>query len=353
MNLRKLYGALVASALLFAIPVPTAHADTYAPAAVDQNFDGSQGSWTTSAEYSQGCVQVLLCPSVTSAWAAGGADGNGYIGTSFGTLLETVPGTATGIWQSPAFAYDGAGGKAPASVTFDMNMIKNLGALLNLSVLNDAQFSVDLVDQSTSVGVSVIPSTSITQNSGWTALPTASVNPNLLTLGHSYKIKISTTYHAAVTAIASGGVGYDNVRLVTTAAAGNGNGNNGNNGTNGANGGSGITDIKHLRKLVKNYILPGSMKVQGRFLVAKLRCPAIAAPWPCKIQLAGLQKAKFSKAATARKIIKIRAGKTRIVKIRIKPAYVAKYAAAKKIWVKIVVRVGKVRVTVRKRVKLA
>ncbi len=341
MNLRKLLGALVASALLFAIPVPAAHADTYAPDAVNQDFSGSQGGWTTSSEFSQVCLQQLLCPGVNNTWVAGGADGNGYISTQFATLVETVPGTATGIWQSPAFTYNGLGGKAPGSVTFDMNMMKNLGALLNLSLLNDAQFSVDLVDLGTGVGVSVVPSTELTQNSGWVAIPSVSVNPNLLKLGHNYKIRISTTYHAAVTAVALGDVGYDNVRLTTAAASGTG-----------SNGGSGITDIKQLRKLVKRYILPSSMQVEGRFLKVHLRCPAVAAPKACQIQLQGLQKGKFSKPATARKIAKIKAGKERTLRIRIKPAYVADYAKAKKVWVKCIVRVGKVRVSVRKPIKL-
>lgn len=345
MNHRKLLGAVIASALLFAMPVPAAHADTYAPDTVNQDFSGSQGGWTQSTEYSQFCVQPILCPSAANSWSAGGADGNGYIRTQFASFAETVPGTSTGIWQSPAFTYNGLNGKAPGTVTFDMTILKNLGALLNLSVLNDAQFSVDLVDQANNNGVSVIPSTLLTQNSGWTALPSASVNPDLLKLGHSYKIRIATTYHAAVTAVATGEVGYDNVRLTTAAGSTNGN--------DGSNGGSGITDIKQLRKLVKHYILPKSMKVQGRFLVVRLRCPEVASPRPCQIQLQGLQKAKFSQPATARKIVKLRAGKERTVKIRIKPAYLASYTTAKKVWVKCVVRVGKVRVTVRKPIKLA
>lgn len=344
MNLRKLLGAVIASALLFTMPVPAANADTYAPDAVNQDFAGSQGGWTTSAEFSQFCLQQLLCPAVTSTWVAGGADGNGYINTQFATLLETVPGTATGIWQSPAFTYSGVGGKAPGSVTFDMTMMKNLSALLNLSVFNDAQFSVDLVDQGAGVAVSVVPSTGLTQNAGWTAIPSVSVNPNLLQLGHSYKIRITTTYHAAVTAVAQGDVGYDNVRLTTAAATGS---------DDGGNGGSGVTNIKQLRKLVKNYILPKSMQVEDRFLKVHLRCPQAAAPRPCQIQLQGLQKGTFSQPATARKIVKLRAGKERTVKIRIKPGYVASYTKAKKVWVKCIVRVGKVRVSVRKPIKIA
>ena len=339
--LRKLLGALVASALLFAIPVPTAHADTYAPDAVNQDFAGSPGGWSQSSEFSGLCIQTLVCPAVNNSWSGGGADGNGYIRTQFGSVATTLAGSSTGIWVSPSFTYDGLKGKQPGSVTFDMNVLRNVGALLDLSLLNNAQYRVDLVDQTNGNKVSVVPSTLIAPNGSWTAISSASVNPSLLKLGRNYRIQITTTYHSVVTVIAVGEVGYDNVRLTTAAANGTGDGGNG-----------GITNIKHLRKLVKNYILPGSVSVEDRFLKVHLRCPEAAAPRPCQIQIQGLQKGKFSKPATARKIVKIKAGKERTVKIRIKPAYLASYKVAKKVWLKSIVRVGKVRVSVRKPIKV-
>ncbi|WP_169576415.1 hypothetical protein [Nocardioides halotolerans] len=345
MHLKKMLGAVIASALLFTMPVPSAHADTYAPDAVNQDFAGSQGGWTSSTASDGLCLPVLLCPVVSNGWSAGGADGNGYIQTSFTTLLTTGAGFSTGMWESPSFAYNGNAGKVPGAVRLDLNMMTDVTPLLVASLLNSASYRVDLVDQATSTAVEATPTTPITSDHGWTAVQSASVNPALLQLGHQYKIRITTTLTSAVAAVANGSVGYDNVRLTTEAA-------NGNGGGNGANGGSGITDIKQLRKLVKTYILPGTMKVQGRFLKARLRCPAIASPRACQIQLQGLQKGRFSKPATARKVVKIKAGKQRTVKIRIKPAYVAKYSKSKKIWVKCIVRVGKVRVAVRQPVKL-
>lgn len=337
MHVKKILGALVASALLFAMPVPTAHADTYVPGSAAQDFSTGTAGWGQSSEFSGLCLPTLVCPAVVNSWNGGGADGNGYIRTQFGSLASTLAGSSTGIWQSPAFTYDGLGGKTPGSVTFDMNQLRNIGALLDLTLLNDTSYGVDLVDQGNGTKITVIPSTKLSPNSSWTAIPSVSVNPNLLKIGHNYAIRITTTYHSVVTVVALGEVGYDNVRL-TTAASGNGGNTN--------------IDIKQLRKLVKNYILPPSAVVQGHLLIVHLRCPAAAAPRPCQIQFAGLQAGKFSKAATARKIVKIKANKDRTVKIRIKPKYVAAYGKATKIWVKIIVRVGKVRVTVRKRMKI-
>jgi hypothetical protein len=319
-----------------------AHADTLAPDAVNQDFTGSQGGWTQSAQYSGLCLQPLACPAAVNTWSGGGADGGGYIRTQFSSLAETLAGTSTGIWQSPAFTYDGADGQVPASVTFDMNTFKDISALLGVALSNDSSFEVDLVDQSGGNGVTLVPATPLLANSGWTAIPTTSVNPSLLKLGHAYKIQITTTYHAAASLQAAGEVGYDNVRLTTVAGAG----------VKPSNGGSGITDIRQLRKLTKSYILPKTASVRGKVLVVHLRCPAVADPKPCQLQVAGLQKGKFSQPATARKVLRLKAGKERTVRIRIKPNYLASYTSAKKIWVKTIVRVGKVRVTVRTRMKL-
>ena len=116
------------------------------------------------------------------------------------------------------FTYNGLGGKDPGSVTFDMNMLQNIGALLDLSLLNDTSFQVDLVDQTNGTAISVIPTQKLSANASWTAVPSASVNPKLLKIGRPYKIKITTSYHAVVTVVATGVVGYDNVRLTTAAS---------------------------------------------------------------------------------------------------------------------------------------
>lgn len=339
--IKKLVGAIAASALLFAMPVPASHADTYTPSTASQDFSTGTAGWSQSSEFTGLCLPALVCPAVVNSWSGGGADGNGYIRTQFGSVASTQAGSSTGVWESPTFEYKGLGGKVPGAVSFDMNMLRNVGALLDLSVLNDTSYSVDLVDQANGTKISVVPSTVAAPNTSWSAIPSASVNPDLIKIGHDYRIRITTTYHAVVTVIAAGEVGYDNVRLTTSAGNGGGGGNN-----------SSITDIKDLRKYVKNYILPATGTVHGKLLSVHLRCPQAAAPRPCQIQLAGLQKGKFSKAATARKIVKLRAGKERTVKVRIKPKYVASYAKAKKVWVKIIVRVGKVRVVVRKTMKI-
>jgi hypothetical protein len=335
-----------------------AHADTYAPDTLNRDFDGSAGGWTQTTETGGSCASLTMCATVANGWNAGGADGNGYIRTGFTSVLATLAGTSTGVWDSPAFVYNGHAGAVPATATFDMNLRSDVVDLLGASV-NSSSFRVDLVDTVTTNQISVVPSTTLSPNTSWTAIPSASVNPALLTLGRSYKLRISTTYQSTVAVQATGEVGYDNVRLVTTAAPASPvpgppgpPGTPGTHDNSGANHGSGITTRRQLRALTKTYILPATAKLKGNKLRMKLRCPAIASPKPCKIQAQGLSKGKLSKPATGRKIVTIKPGKHKVVLIRVKPKYLAAYLVAKKIWVKTTVRVGSIRVTVRKRVKL-
>lgn len=342
--MKKLVPGLLAAGLLAIAPAP-GHADTYAPHAVDQDFAGSQGGWSQTSTYAGLCLQNLTCPEVVNDWAAGGADGNGYIRTRFGSSAATEAGTSVGVWESPAFAYHGDGGQVPDDLTFDMSIRPQVTPLVGSSAFDDSSFRVDLVDQGTGTAVSVVPPTGLTSDTGWTTLPSVPVNPGLLRLGSSYTIRITTTYHASLAVVGAGEVGYDDVRLTGASdpAAP----------VVGPNGGSGITDIKQLRTLTKHYILPQTATVSGRLLEVTLRCPAVAGPKPCQIQLQGLQAGKFSTPATARKVVRrLKAGKERTVRIRIKPPYVATYGKANKIWTKAIVRVGKVRVTVHKRIKL-
>ena len=150
--------------------------------------------------------------------------------------------------------------------------------------------------------INVVPTTGLVDNTTWSAIPSASVNPKLLKIGRAYRIRITTTYHSVATVIATGEVGYDNVRLTTAGRSG-----------------SGITTIKELREITKTVILPGSTKLVRNHVKLQLRCPGKAAPKKCRINVHGLAAGKHSKQATTKKFIKMRAGTMRWVKVRVKP----------------------------------
>jgi hypothetical protein len=115
----------------------------------------------------------------------------------------------------------------------------------------------------------------------------------------------------------------------------------------------GITSAHQLRRLVKTEMLPGKARLIGNKLHVKVTCPAIAAPRACKTTLQGLVQGRFSKPATAGKVVFVQPGEVGKLRVRVEPRYLARYEAARKVFVKATVRVGELKVTVRQWVKLA
>ena len=335
---KKLLGVMATLSLLLAAPVP-AHADTYAPGTDNQNFATGPGGWTGSASYEGLCVPSLLCATVTNDFVgAGGADGggDGYIRTAFTGVVDTSTGASTGVWESPAFSYNGNAGEVPTSVTLDLAVRPQIAALFaGPPLVNDITYRVDVVDQATSAVVNAVPPTPLATDAGWTSIPTVALNPGSFSIGRSYRMRISTTYSVDSAVVGTGEVGYDNVRLTTS-----------------GNGGSGITTPEQLYDLVYTVGLPKKAKLVRDKLKIRVKCPVEAAPLSCGYSFRGLAKGPNSKVATARKVALIKAGHFRWVSIKVKPKHLAKYQKAKKVYVRAHVRVGGVRVTVVKKVRL-
>jgi hypothetical protein len=335
--------AAVACTAVAAWAPTVANADSYAPGTDNQNFAASQGGWTQSSQSAGLCVALVTCPGVSNTFkvtgGTGGA-GDGYIDTAFTSLLSTGLGTSTGIWESPAFTYNGNGGVVPATATVDLSIQPTVSALLGLS--NTSSYRVDLVDQGTSSVIQVAGPTALVSNAAWASIPTANLNPSLLTLGHSYKIRVSTAYQSVLAVIATGDVGYDNVRLTTAGSGGGG----------GGGGETTITNTDQLTQLILTQGLPSSATLKGNKLKLKVKCPKQLAPDPCKYVLQGLSKGKKSKPATKRKKTSIKAGKKKIVVIKVKPKFLAKYQKAKKVNVKAHVTVGTISASMVKKMKL-
>ncbi|MGA8845426.1 MAG: hypothetical protein WB471_02300 [Nocardioides sp.] len=329
----KFIGLFLVAALSVAMPVPS-QADMYAPNSSSRNFASGPGGWTSSTSNDGLCLQSVLCPAVKNTWRRGGTDGNGYIRTQFTSVAETLLGTSVGVWQSPAFTYKGNNGHTPATVKLNLNKRSNLGALLGADIANGTNYRVDLVKPRGRL-INVIPTRRLRDNTTFSAVRSASVNPKLLKIGSVYRIRITTTYHSAATVIATGKVDYDNVRLT---AAGRSS--------------SGITTNKQLREVTKSFILPGSAKLVRNHVKLLLRCPGMAAPEKCRINVHGLAAGKASEQATTKKWVRLAPGTRRWVKVRVKPKYVEHYRSANKVWIKSAVQVGQERVVVRKHVKL-
>jgi hypothetical protein len=218
-KLRIALTAVAASALMLGASA-TAQADVtsvYHPTQVSRDFSTSAGGWTATSEAEGLCVPVLLCPTVTNSFqASGGAGGaaDGYLRTNVSSLLG-VAATVRGIWTSPAFTYNGAGGNVPDNVSFNLARRAEVSQLLAL--LGDANYSVDLVDNTPGgTTVNLVNADPIVETSNWTGIPTVNVNPAQLTIGHSYSIRITSEFNVPVNAIPSINADYDNVVLSAT-----------------------------------------------------------------------------------------------------------------------------------------
>jgi hypothetical protein len=352
-----LTGLLLAGGAL-AVPA-AAHADAGSSTEHAQFTSDAEG-WTPSATYTGLCLPQVLCPTLTATYAASGGvggDADGYLSTTFSSLLSTVAGTTTGGWLSPAFTYTGVGGQQPTSVTLDLARKVDLSGLLGLDVLNDSHYQVDLVDTATGGAVTVVPSTPLTGSAGWAAIPPAQVSPDRLTIGDSYQVRITTTYHSVATVVAAGEVGYDDLRLTASRVE--------NSDTH-----TDTTTIVYLpaptptpapadtmstrilRQYVKKQGLPATAKLVGNHVKLTVSCLAAAAPRSCKYAVQGLARGKGSPASTGRKVLSVQAGAHRTISLKVRPAYLAKYKKAKQISVRAKVRVGVYKVTVVKKVRL-
>jgi hypothetical protein len=337
MNRRKLASTLAAVGVagVLALAPAAAGADTYAPGANNQTFATGSGGWTQSSGNAEFCVPTVTCPVVANVWVStGGAGGNeGFIRSAVNGLAAVAT-TTTATWQSPTFTYNGTGGAVPASATFTMDRQADVTALLAV-VGNEANYGAELVDATTGTALTVVAPTTQAGAPGWTSIPAVNISPSQLTLGHRYAIRVISTYVNGTGAFAlpMGNSDYDNVRL-TTAGAGS------------------IPDSATLAQLIKSDGLPGSAKYKGGKLKLKVKCPKQAAPNTCVYLLQGLVKGKNSKAATALKRVKIKAGKKKDVSISVSSKYQSKYANKKKVFVEATVTLGGLKATVVKKMKL-
>ena len=242
-----------------------------------RTFTGGAGGWTPSSSFDGTCIPPILCPSVTNSYvAAGDAEGNGYITSSYLGVLGVggVGGTSTAVWQSPAFTYQGGAATLRLSRRSDVNQLLAVAG-------NSATYAVQLVDLSEGGSqVGVIEPTSLAGAADWTPI-SATVKAARLNQGDSYAIRIVTSYATGTSVLVTGSADYDNVAL-RGGEGGNGDGKDGNNGNNGGNGDNGNNGGNGRNSLRSSELLslfssgqPGSAAViaKGKRLLVRVNCP--------------------------------------------------------------------------------
>ena len=317
--------AAVAALALLVVPASAGAAQSgYTPDADSQSFFTSKGGWTASTDAQGLCVTMLTCPEVTN-WRRpkGGTFGasDGHLRTAIATLTG-VGSESFGIWQSPAFNYQGVNGREPATVGFTITRRSNLEALLSVAG-NSADTSVDLVDLTAGGdGTRIIDALPIVAIQSWTRVPVVDINPDDLVIGHHYAIRIVSRFAYGSEVIPGGSVDYDDVLLFASTRDGDG---------DGGDDDFGVGDI-----------IGGGQNVffDGSHLFFKLKCHGLSKKGKCKVRATALTKKKGGKRITFPIQRKVKAKKGKIVKARVRDRFRDKLERKKKILIRSKVHTG-------------
>jgi hypothetical protein len=310
--------AAAMAVVLFALPASAGAVEvTTAAYHPDQNarsFTTGNGGWTAAHGATGLCVPLLICPAMSTGFAgSGGAGGasDGYLRTVLGTLTG-VGSESRAVLTGPAFTYNGVDGKDPTSVTVDVSHLARVGDLLSVAG-NSAQFSFELVDQTSGTSQQLINGAELHPESRWTSAPQVALNPSQLTIGHQYRLKITTRFIYGAQVLPGGTVGYDDVVLTAIrdkselpGGGGNGGGGNGGGGNGNGNGNNGNNNPNNT-----------SAVFDGRNLFIKLQCFGVSKHGKCWNRATAL-KGKHGKRYTfpVQRVVKAKKGKVIRARVR-------------------------------------
>ena len=247
--------ATLGSLAAFAVAIPStalaaSGAAVYHPDLNSRSFFTTDGGWERGSDTTGLCIPPLTCPAIGGGFvASGGTFGptDGYLETTIGGLTG-VASESRGILRSPPFTYTGVNGERPTSLTFGLNNLDRLSSLLSVTG-NSADYSVEIVPVGGGVGARIVDAKPLVVTEGWSNNALTAVDPNLLTIGNTYRFRITTRFTYGAQVIPGGSVGYDDVTLLAireeTTTGGGGGGGNGNNGNNNP-GGNAIFDGRNL-----------------------------------------------------------------------------------------------------------
>ena len=329
---------------LLAIPSAAGAAGSKYPPAAARGFDSGAAGWDSSSSTEGACLPPLLCASVENSFqGSGGADGGGFIRSAYvGAVGATaVGGATTATWQSPPFTYSGAGGDEPGGLALTLDRRANVDQLLGVAG-NSAEYSVRLVDLSAGgEGVTLIAPTTLAGARSWTNVSSGSINPGSLAIGDEYRIQISSRYSSGTSVLVSGNADYDNVVLSAITGNDGGEGRGGNGGGSGG-GKSSASSSQRLEQLLRE-ATTGTATLNGkRRLLVRVKCPRKVGR-QCRMTVQGLLRK--GRPATVKRTVRLRAGKSRLVALRVKPKAREQVAKRKRLLVRQKVSAGRASAT--------
>jgi hypothetical protein len=342
--------ACLASLLLILPTEAGAATSKYPPAAAARGFSGGSAGWASTTSNEGICLPPLLCASAENSFqASGGADGAGFIRSSYTGVagVTAVGGTTSAIWESPSFTYSGVNGGEAASVSFSLDRRSSVDQLLAVAG-NSAEYAVRLIDLSEGGEAStLIAPVTLAGAGSWTGVQRGAINPGSLTPGHEYRIQITSRFTSGTSALVTGSADYDNVVLSASDANGSGGkkGKGKSNGNGGGNG-TGAFDSRRLEELLRQ-ATPGTAVLggKGKRLFVRVKCPRRIGH-TCRTTAQGLLRKK--RPATLKRTVRLRRGKSKLLALPVKPKARERVARRKRLLVRQKVRAGKVTATVTK-----
>lgn len=334
------------ASLALVLPAAARAATSKYPSSPAAGFNGGLAGWASSSSNEGICLPPLLCASVDNSFQeTGGADGGGYVRSAYTGVVgvTAVGGTTAGIWESPTFIYDGAGGEEATAVSFSLDRRASVDQLLAVAG-NSAEYTVRLIDLSDGgEALTLIQAATLAGAGSWTEVTRGSVDPGRLTVGHDYRIQITSRYTSGTGVLVTGSADYDNVVLrASDGSSGNGKGGNGSSG--------GALSEQRLTALLRQ-ATPGTAVLgsNGKRLFVRVKCPGKIGR-SCRTTAQGLLRK--GRPATKRRTVRLRSGKAKLVALQVKPKARQQLRTRKRLLVRQEVRTGKVTATVVKARKL-
>lgn len=326
--LRRVGLAIVAIAALGVLPAAAQGQalSIYPEDPQSRTFGNNVGGWTQSTSVTGPCLAApLLCPSVANSHeAAGGADGaaDGYIDTEFTAVASALGATASGIWESPAFAYNGASGQTPQLLGLVLHRRADVGELIGLG--HSATYTVEVIDVADPTkSHTVIDQESLAGAPDWMQIPPVAIPPAAMTIGRQYKIRITSTFNTGLaTALIMGTADWDNVGIAAIVGGP----------------GGGYTPFPPVGDDDDRGAGPGKSGVSGAAVLrngkifVNARCNRNVET-RCKMKLTGLLKKRGPKVTQATRT-SVKAGRKKRVGLTVKDAYLGQLESRKRIWVK-------------------
>lgn len=328
-------------------PLPARRSASIRLPRASRGFSGSVAGWTSSSSSDGTCLPPLLCASVTNSYLeTGGADGGGFIRSAYTGVVgvSAVGGTTKGVWESPGFAYSGAGGGEATSLSLSLDRRASVDQLLAVAG-NSAEYAVRLIDVSEGgEALTLIAPTTLAGANSWTGVSSGSIDPGSLTPGHEYRIQITSSYTTGTSVLVGGSADYDNVVLSASDEVGRGGRKGNGKGKGNSAGGAGAFGSQRLEELLRQ-ATPGTAVLRGKKLFVRVKCPRKIGH-ACRTTAQGLLRKH--RPATLKRTVRLRSGKSKLLVLRVKPKARKQVAKRKRLLVRQKVRAGKVTATVTK-----